>query len=284
MHPRDGHPKLFAMIDAYLDESGIHDGAAICVIGGFFGGSKQWGQLEKEWPKVLARYGVQLHEFHAKDMLKAQRHQPMLKDLTSLIARFNKIRPVSFGVVVEDFNSLSLIQRKFLTGAIVRDRKLISTGSPNKPYFVPFQNCIKCVCEYAPIGGKAHFFFGLDKPFAGYATEMFKQTKEVPVPGSDWKTKNRLGDPAFPLAAETPQLQAADLFVHLSYLFFLERRAASAAKRKPKVSSLYRECLRNTAAMEDHGYQDRRCLEETLRRCRAKAGEKDWLLELGEGI
>lgn len=38
VHPRDGHRKIFAMIDAYLDESGIHDKAAICVIAGYFGG------------------------------------------------------------------------------------------------------------------------------------------------------------------------------------------------------------------------------------------------------
>ena len=33
------------MIDAYLDESGIHDGADICVVAGYFGGPSQFKKL-----------------------------------------------------------------------------------------------------------------------------------------------------------------------------------------------------------------------------------------------
>jgi hypothetical protein len=35
------------MIDAYLDESGIHDGAEVCLIAGYFGGRVQWRKFSK---------------------------------------------------------------------------------------------------------------------------------------------------------------------------------------------------------------------------------------------
>lgn len=56
VHPRDGHKKVLAMIDAYLDESGIHDGSKVCVIAGYFGGPGQMKRFEKAWKETLARY------------------------------------------------------------------------------------------------------------------------------------------------------------------------------------------------------------------------------------
>ncbi|MGD0793495.1 MAG: hypothetical protein ABR920_17135 [Terriglobales bacterium] len=44
------------MIDAYLDESGVHDGAAMCVIAGYFGGNGQFRRFERDWKKVLSRF------------------------------------------------------------------------------------------------------------------------------------------------------------------------------------------------------------------------------------
>jgi hypothetical protein len=47
VHPRDGHPKLFIMLEAYLDESGIHDGAPVCIVAGYFGDQSQMKKLGK---------------------------------------------------------------------------------------------------------------------------------------------------------------------------------------------------------------------------------------------
>lgn len=269
------------MIDAYLDESGIHDGAAVCVIAGYFGGRGQWRIFDENWRHTLSSHGLALADFHAKDLIKNSKYQPLLSDLARVISQHKKIHPVSFGIVVEDFKSFSSLQRKFMTGAIVKGSKLLSSGCPSKPYFVPFQNCMRAVTEYAPAGGKAHFFFGVDRPFAGYAAEMFRQTKEFPVPHSEWKTKDRLGDPSFPLASETPQLQAADLLVHVAYLHLSKMLAAGA--KTIQASPLFKECLRNARSVEDHGYQDRTRLIETLQRARTLAG-KDWIDELDEGL
>lgn len=284
VHPRDGHRKIFAMIDAYLDESGIHDNAAVCVIAGFFGGISGWKTLESRWEPILKNHHVALDEFHAKDFVKRQRYAPLLNELTTLISGLSKIHPVCFSIDVNDFNSLSYGQRKFMTGAIVKHRKMITSGCPSKPYFVPFQLCIKNVCDSAPIGGKAHFFFGLDKPFAGYATELFAQTKsdEYAFPESDWKTKDRLGDPSFPLAKETPQLQAADLFVHLAYQFYLKHREDDSLLMD-RYSPLLTRCICNLMVKQDIGHQNRQQLIATLLNGRKTLG-KDWLSEFNEGL
>ena len=54
--PRDGHRKILATIEAYFDESGIHDRARICAAGGYFGGPGQMKRLECAWKRTLAIY------------------------------------------------------------------------------------------------------------------------------------------------------------------------------------------------------------------------------------
>jgi hypothetical protein len=277
VHPRDGHPKIFAMIDAYLDESGIHDGAAICAVAGYFGGRSQFRKLEIAWGKILSKYGIPLEEFHATDMVRTRKHQPMLHDLVQVIAA-HKVYPVSLGIVVEDFNSYTEKQRRFLTGATLDDKtgKFKSMGCPSKPYFVPFQLCLKTVTSYAPIGGKAHFIFGVDRPFSKYALEMFaqvkKQVSEDLCPWTTWKEKDRLGDPSFPPAKETPQLQAADLYCFLTYKHMMERYAAKDWTVQP--SGLLLNCLRNMRSRDDHAFQDKCCLDKMLTETRAILGRK----------
>jgi hypothetical protein len=209
------------MIDAYLDEAGIHDGAPMCLISGFWGGRGQWRKVENAWRKVLHRYDVPIDEFHALQAVKRRKlfqgmddktHARFMMDLVNSIIPF-KIYPIMCGIVVDDFNGLPIKQRRFLTGAqITSQGELIGTGNPNKPYFAPFFHLVRRIASYAPVGGRAHFFFGLDRPFAGYAQEMFRVIKS-----GTGNFRERIGDPSFPLAKETPQLQAADFFAYLNY-------------------------------------------------------------------
>ena len=53
------------MIQAYLDESGIHDNADVCLIAGYFGGPGQFKKLGSEWIDILRYHNV--IEFHAKE-------------------------------------------------------------------------------------------------------------------------------------------------------------------------------------------------------------------------
>jgi hypothetical protein len=269
VHPRNGHQKFFLMLEAYLDESGIHEGADICIVAGFFGRQHQWRKLEREWKRVLNKFKMPLSEFHAKDIVKQSRHKRLLQELANAIAS-SKVFPVSAGVIVPDFNSLTLEQKKFITGATLRDGKLIDTGSPGKPYFGPFQLCLMRVTHDAPQSAKVHCFFGLDRPFAGYARTMFAKIKNKP-PTPAWPTKDRLGDPHFPQAKETPELQAADLFAYLSY-----KRALACYGAKQwnlKATGVLATCLRNTKNMNVyHVMQDRACLLDTFRKTAHQIG------------
>jgi hypothetical protein len=260
------------MIDAYLDESGIHDGAAICVIAGYFGGRGQFGKLDQAWKRVLEDFNFPVADLHATDLIKSHRHAPMLKVLAETIARQSKIHPVSFGIVVEDFQSFPLKQRQFMTGATLKNGKLVTSGSPNKPYFVPFQFCIKKVAQYAPVGGKADFFFGLDRPFAKYATSLFDEIKKN-APFWNWESKDRLGGREFPLASETAGLQAADLLAHLTYKHMLERYAANDWDVQP--TGILLDCLTNSRAIDDHEFQDKHCLQATLEKSYQLVGNWD---------
>lgn len=271
VHPRDEHPKIFAMIDAYLDESGIHDGAQICVIAGYFGGKGQMRKLDAAWKATLRDFDFPMADFHAKSWVKLPEHLPMLRELARVIGQQRKVHPVSYGIIVDDFYSFTLAQRRFLTGATLHPRthKLTSNGCPTKPYFVPFQNIVRLIADYAPVGGKAHFNFGLNEPFAKSALALFKQiikqSKLEPRPWSTWKSVDRLGTPLFPLASETAPLQAADLLVHLTYLHMNEWKAN---KKIVKQSPFLTECLQNSRSNEDHSYQNRKCLQRILEQSR----------------
>lgn len=269
--PLDHRKKVFGMIAAYLDESGIHGSASVCVIAGYWGRKAQWRLLERRWLKVLSEHGLSLADFHAKDLMKSDRYKPLLLALAQTIAKY-QIYPVSMGIVVDDFRALTLQERKFLTGATIRNGKLMGTGAPSKAYFVPFQLCLQTVTDYARPGEKAHFFFGLDRPFAGYARWMFSKIKTDMRYSEKWKSKSRLGDPAFPLAAETPQLQAADLLVHLTYLRMEDIQEHKSTFAAPPQGILA-ICLKRTRNFaKDHYYQNRIALEVTIEKAYKVAG------------
>jgi hypothetical protein len=274
VHPRDGHQKIFAMIDAYLDESGIHSGAAVCVIAGYFGGRGQLRKLEVAWNRVLKEFDFPLHEFHAKELVGTRKHEPLLLALSKAISEQKRVHPISMAVAVDDFNSFPLELKKWMTGGRVNAvGKWVNSGCPSKPYFVPFLLSLQRITDEAPVGGKAHFFFGLDTTFSNYALALFQQIKKQLVKNlfsdSEWKSKDRLGDADFPLASETPQLQAADLLVHLSYQRLLEHYAENDWENAP-ISEMLANCIKNTLALDHHGLQNKKHLEQMFGMAKAK--------------
>ncbi len=260
------------MIDAYLDESGIHDKANICVIAGYFGGPGQIKRFGKAWKETLKVYSFPMRDFHAKDLVKQEKHRSLLGALAQAIAEHTKVCPVRYGLVVGDFMSFSLIHRRFMTGARIgaKSGRLLTSGCPSKPYFVPFQNAIKIVTDYTPVGGKARFSFGLNKPFAEYALALSKQIRKfakADLAVSTWRSRDRLGEFVFPPAEETAPLQAADLLVHLTY----RHMEAWFTKTALPIwlSELLRVCLTNMGSNRDHVYQDRTCLQDMIDQARA---------------
>jgi hypothetical protein len=279
VHPRNGHAKVFAMIDAYLDESGIHDGAKICVIAGYFGRPGKMRRLESAWKRVLDAQGLPMKDFHAKDLLKNRDSYPLLRKLARVISYQKEVFPVSWAIMVDDFKSFSLQQRKFMTGAVLNpvSGRLIGSGCPSKPYFVPFLSVVRLITDATPVGGKAHFTFGLDRPFHGYALDMFSYIAKDAIVDkpSNWKSKERLGNALFPLASETPQLQAADLLVHLTYKLLEDWiTTGNRGGNDPKIVKLLELCHRNRRNKGDHVYQTRVALEQMI--AQAKMASPKW--------
>ena len=259
------------MIDAYLDESGIHDGAPICVVAGYFGGRGQWKKFEVDWRSALSDAELPLEKFHAKNLIKRQgifadwsdaKHATFLIRLADAISRY-KIHPVSFSIIVADFNQLSVNERRYFTGASIRQRerdlKFTTSGCPNKPYFMPFQYCLRNICSYAPVGGKAHFYFGLDRSFYDYAFKLFKFIKEETA----MQYRDRLGEPSAPLAKNTPQLQAADYLAYLSYLHGQERMKTRDWKSflNPTLNAI----VQRFRSRDDFALFDAECLRGMLK-------------------
>ena len=264
-----GYLKVFAMLNCYLDESGIHEGAKVCVVGGYFAGRGQWRKFEGSWNQILEKHEVPLEEFHAKDLLKCAgffykwsdaESQALQMNLAEAVAEY-KIYPVAQGVLVEEFFKLSLSERKFMTGATLTPRgRLKDSGNPRRPYFAPFQQIVKKVLGYAPVGGRGHFFLGLGSPLAENASELYSVLKN----NDAHPYKERFGNISFPLAKRTPPLQASDLLVHVMYLDML-KYLVEGGNLLMQPSPLMKLLIAHIREGRDLSYQDASLMRETMR-------------------
>jgi hypothetical protein len=209
------------MLEGYFDESGIHEGAPFCVVAGYYGDRAQWEKFEGAWKTALAQENVA--EFHAKVFFGPappksryygwdySRRESFLSGLLDVIVE-SEINPIGASLVIEDWNRLSLDERRFMTGArySMKLNKFLSSGAPGKPYFVPFQDCIGRVATRCSSGEKAHFFFALNHQFRGYAADVYALIKSHPL-----EFEAHLGTIAFPTPLDAVHLQAADLLCYL---------------------------------------------------------------------
>lgn len=130
----------------------------------------------------------------------------------------SRVFPIGYGVVVKDFLAMPLTTRQWLTGAKFRkeDGAFISGGSPDKTYYLSFQfSVLKAAKSLIGSEHKLHVFAGLDRTFSGYAKELYEffavdERLEKAI-------RDSLGTIAFPLAKDTPGIQAADLLAYRLY-------------------------------------------------------------------
>jgi hypothetical protein len=269
--PHDDHRELFAMLEAYLDESGIHEGASVCVIAGYFGTAREWRKFEEDWRKLLADHLVPRDKFHANDVFKKagffhrwghKSYQEFVKGVLETILN-HLVFPVGAAIIVEDFNSFSLDERKFMTGATLIHRSgKLEGGCPTKPYFVPFQLCLKTIADHTPGRAKTQFYFGLDRSFYSYASDLFHDMKLK----AQWREK--LGNATLALAEETPELQAADVLAYLTYGHVKEHFGTNAWPVQPESKLAF--LLRRANTLEDFRYFHKAALQEQLEALRSE--------------
>lgn len=73
------------MLQAFLDESGIHAGATHFVLAGYVGGTRRWVRLTRLWMNHLADFGVT--DFHATDLFGRRGSEPV--NANERVAAFN---------------------------------------------------------------------------------------------------------------------------------------------------------------------------------------------------
>jgi hypothetical protein len=222
------------MMEAYFDESGIHERAKVCVVAGFYGEQQSWRDFENRWNAVITDYpelegeGFHAKRFYARNHGKRvgkyrnwtdERAESLLERLVVCITSSNVIFPIAYAALVDDFLALPLQSRQWLTGAKFNKKngRVISGGCPNKPYYLPFTFCVLKSAEKSATapGDKTNVFVGLDRTFHGYASSLYKFL--LVDDRLSESVRSKLGTLTNPLAKDTPGIQAADLIAYTMY-------------------------------------------------------------------
>jgi hypothetical protein len=223
---------LLATFWFYGDESGIHDGANWCVVSGYVGRDDHWIAFDDAWKALLKQADVT--DFHATEFFGRTEDgkrigqyalwtdaqaEAYLASLTTLIDDSKLIHPIGRGVHVADFMSLTIGERRFLTGGVFLHGKFRrNTGAPTKPYYLAVIDSVIDATVGTPDGSVVHFLFDRQNVLGAQAINAFnvacKQLEtEHPVVAA------RVGSMAFDDRAKFGGLQAADLLTHLWYCY-----------------------------------------------------------------
>jgi Protein of unknown function (DUF3800) len=261
-HPRTGKRRdIFVMLECYLDESGIHAGAKVCVVAGFYGTQHAWRKFENQWKRIISNHPELTDGFHAKPFFRRENGKRVgvyenwsdekARNFQSRLVQVitsNRVFPIGFGVVVKDFLDLPLHSRQWFTGGRFRksDGAYAGFGSPEKSYYLPFQFCVlgaSALCKTPET--KIHFAVGLDRTFYGYAGELFKTLiEDERIPDS---LRSRLGTIVNPLSKDTPGIQAADLLSYRMYRHASEKADNHFLPTPPLLMTLIKRQRPNQA-------------------------------------
>jgi hypothetical protein len=130
------------MLTAYFDESGIHSGNHLCVVGGFVGNGAQWQSFIKDWV-VAIRPRQNLHMKDLRWSKQPDRIAELLAKLGPIPHRYN-LRPVAVSIPWTDFTS-------------------VAEGKVSKKFVNPYVICAVCCMQgvLGEVAGKddVHFIF-----------------------------------------------------------------------------------------------------------------------------
>jgi hypothetical protein len=243
VHPKDGHSRVFCVLHAYLDESGIHSGSRICVVAGYFGSERQWNRFDVKWRNVLDSFAIEhfhanrfwahvngsnVSEFRGWDDTKCRE---FIRSLLGVIESY-RVYPVGCSVNMEEWRKLTTDERAFLTGATYDDSgKLLASGAPNKTYFLPFLTTIADALDCCNWGHLMHFTFASNEKFSGYALQYFQQVKKTRQ-----ENYKKMGEIFFADSRRAAPLQAADLLAYEIYQHGIRRLESKGARVNPTLA------------------------------------------------
>jgi hypothetical protein len=130
-----------AMLTAYFDESGIHEGDHLCVVAGYIGNEAQWASFAAEWIPALGKR----KNLHMKELRwsKPKRIERLLAKLGPIPERHN-LFPVFGGVWQRDYDAV-------IKGKV---KKTFST-----PYMLAAQVCMHASLEFTSKSDDIGFVF-----------------------------------------------------------------------------------------------------------------------------
>jgi hypothetical protein len=184
------------MLKAYLDESGIHGGAKVCVVAGFVAPAEFCDDLACAWGHHLKSFGVT--SFHAKPFASGSgqfsgwhhddRQNFIARSILLLEQQWkgsvrshdarNDVVFVASSIETQPFMALSLPERRWLTGGVPKDGgRWKHQGAPSKSYFVPFQQCVAGCLQFAPYRERVNFVFDWQLDYEHNARKIFNGIK-----------------------------------------------------------------------------------------------------------
>lgn len=218
----EGHHLIVALRQfVYADESGIHEGAKVCLIAGYRGSPSQWARFDKDWRVALAKHGVK--EFHSniffnRKVIKSPEKNPYLKwsdakarqylgELLMAI-RKRRIRPVGCAVVVRDFDSYSWGERAVMAGygELPQRRKL---REQPVPYHLAFYLMMGDVLQHVDERTEIELVLAEHDEYLQQAHQVYQLTKSLNPAGRVQQFRRFTAE----VPADQSRLQAADLFV-----------------------------------------------------------------------
>lgn len=221
-YPRGSWEKHFVMLQAFFDESGIHNQAQFCVVAGYVGSARHWKRFEELWGPYAKKEAFHAKRFFQRDPQDNRvspynewndaKAEAYYKQLLDAIASVN-IYPVGGIVDVAEFWKYTEVERAHLTGSDRRNGRKTISGAPTKPYYLAFQEALASSLHRLTRNDlKIHFTFDQQNEFAPLALEMFNYFKQP-----EYQYAPNMGDIIYSPRTEAIGLQAADL---LCYCWF----------------------------------------------------------------
>jgi hypothetical protein len=239
-YPYDEGRHLLVIIDlyAYGDESGLQDRPPYCLLAGYIASPNQWRLFNHDWQEILKAYGVPL--FHAKEFFpfQARSHNPVYKGwqtekaktfVFSLGEAINNhaIHPLGCAIDVKAFESFSIGERRFLTGAGWNSQTgtFKYLGKPASPYLAVFESFVRAALDRTPPKARLHLVFHSQREMEPKVCEIFADmiTNSHLMPRG--KRPESIG---YRSADNSPELQACDLYAY-GWNYYLSHKSSGWA-------------------------------------------------------
>ena len=189
MSIQDGkHLVVAARTFVRADETGIHPGATVCVVGGYLGSPAQWRLFDSEWRAVLRRSRIDCFHgkifFHRKK-IKDKKKNPYLNwsdrraqdFLSSLLGTIDKrgIYPVGGAVDVPAFESFTYGEQCALAGYWTK-RGIRKTSAP-VPYHLAFRAMLVDAADASDPKTDLHFVIAEQRDYRHRALSAYSDMK-----------------------------------------------------------------------------------------------------------